>query len=72
MLKKDEIEVEGIVTENLPNTAFRVETADHKQYLCSLSGKMRMNRIRILPGDKVKFVITPYDQERGRIVYRTK
>ncbi len=72
MLKKDEIEIEGIVTENLPNTTFRVETADKKQYFCTLSGKMRMNRIRILPGDRVKMVITPYDPARGRIVYRTK
>lgn len=72
MLKKDEIEIEGIVSENLPNTTFRVEGPDKKEYLCTLSGKMRMNRIRILPGDKVKFVVTPYDAERGRIVYRTK
>lgn len=72
MLKKDEVELEGIVVESLPNTTFRVETADQKQYLCTLSGKMRMNRIRVLPGDKVKFVVTPYDPARGRIVYRTK
>ena len=72
MLKKDEIEVEGIVLENLPNTTFKVETADKKTFLCTLSGKMRMNHIRILPGDRVKFVVTPYDQEKGRIVYRTK
>lgn len=72
MLKKDEIEVEGVVIENLPNTTFRVEAVDGKQYLCTLSGKMRMNRIRILPGDKVKFVVTPYDQTKGRIVYRLK
>ena len=72
MLKKDEIEIEGIVSENLPNTTFRVSGADNKEYLCTLSGKMRMNRIRILPGDKVKLVITPYDAERGRIVYRIK
>jgi translation initiation factor IF-1 len=71
MLKKDETEIDGIVLENLPNTMFRVE-AGGKPYLCTLSGKMRMNHIRILPGDKVKFVVTPYDLDKGRIVYRTK
>lgn len=72
MLKKDETEIEGTVTENLPNTTFRVETAEGKQYLCTISGKMRMHRIRILPGDKVKFVTTPYDPNKGRIVYRLR
>ena len=72
MLKKDEVELEGIVIENLPNTTFRVETPDKRQFLCTLSGRMRMNRIRILPGDWVKFVVTPYDPTRGRIVYRGK
>ncbi|PIV01545.1 translation initiation factor IF-1 [Candidatus Shapirobacteria bacterium CG03_land_8_20_14_0_80_39_12] len=72
MLKKDEIEIEGIVSEKLPNTTFKVEGLDKREYRCTLSGKMRMNRIRILPGDKVKFVVTPYDAEKGRIVYRTK
>lgn len=72
MLKKDEIELEGVVTENLPNTTFRVETADLRQYLCTLSGKMRIHRIKILPGDRVKFIVTPYDKEKGRIIYRNK
>ncbi|RJR24976.1 translation initiation factor IF-1 [Candidatus Microgenomates bacterium] len=72
MLKEGEVEKEGVVLENLPNTTFRIETADKKQYLCTLSGKMRMHRIRILPGDRVKFVVTPYDPERGRITYRLK
>lgn len=72
MLKKDEIELEGVVLENLPNTTFRVEMEDKGQCLCTLSGKMRINRIRILPGDRVRFVITPYDKARGRIVYRMK
>lgn len=67
-----ETEQEGIVLENLPNTNFKVEMADGKIVLCSLSGKMRLNRIRILPGDRVKFVTTPYDQLRGRITYRLK
>lgn len=70
MLKNNEIEAEGFVLESLPNTMFRVATKDGKQCLCTLSGKMRMNRIRILPGDKVRYVITPYDETRGRIVYR--
>jgi len=72
MLKKDETEIEGIVSENLPNTMFRISGNDGKEYLCTLSGKMRINHIRILPGDKVKFIITPYDPEKGRITYRTK
>lgn len=72
MLKKDEVEVEGVVSENLPNTTFRVEIGDGRECLCTLSGKMRMNHIRILPGDRVKLVITPYDQTKGRIVYRMK
>lgn len=72
MLKKNEIEKEGTVSENLPNTLFRVQTGEGDRYLCSLSGKMRMAHIRILPGDRVKFVVTPYDSKRGRIVYRTK
>ncbi|MGI5826660.1 MAG: translation initiation factor IF-1 [Patescibacteria group bacterium] len=72
MLKTDETELEGVVLENLPNTTFRVETADGKQYLCTLAGKMRMNRIRILPGDRVKFIVTPYDPVKGRIVYRLR
>lgn len=72
MLKQDEIEKEGIVLENLPNTTFRVETEDGNRYLCTISGKMRMHRIKILPGDTVKFVVTPYDLTKGRIVYRGK
>lgn len=72
MLKKGEIESKGVVLENLPNTTFKVETEDKKQYLCTLSGKMRMHRIHILPGDGVIFVITPYDPAKGRIVYRVK
>lgn len=72
MLKKDEVEVEGVVLENLPNATFKVEREPGRQCLCTLSGKMRMNHIRILPGDRVRFVITPYDETRGRIVYRMR
>ncbi|HLD26912.1 MAG TPA: translation initiation factor IF-1 [Patescibacteria group bacterium] len=65
--------VEGCVTENLPNTLFRVKLDSQyndKNILCYLSGKMRKNYIKILPGDKVRIEITPYDLEKGRIVYR--
>ncbi len=72
MLKKDEIEVEGIVLENLPNATFRVEREGGQRYFCILSGKMRINHIRILPGDRVRFVVTPYDETKGRIIYRMK
>jgi len=72
MLKKDEIEIEGTITENLPNTTFRVETADGRQILCVMSGRMRLHHIRVLPGDRVRVVITPYDQGKGRIIYKLK
>ncbi|MDO8551603.1 MAG: translation initiation factor IF-1 [bacterium] len=65
-------EVEGEVTEALPNTFFRVKLDDGRVVLCHLSGKMRKNYIRILPGDRVKLEMTPYDQEKGRITYRYK
>lgn len=70
---KDEnvVVVEGEVTENLPNTLFRVKLFNsEKVLLCYLSGKMRKNYIKILPGDKVRIEVTPYDVDRGRIVYR--
>lgn len=70
-MKSDVIIVEGEVIENLPNTLFRVQLNDSdKVLLCYLSGKMRKNYIKILPGDKVKVELTPYDLERGRIIYR--
>lgn len=70
-MKTDVIVVEGAVVENLPNTLFRVQLNDSdKVILCYLSGKMRKNYIKILPGDKVKIELTPYDLERGRIIYR--
>lgn len=65
-------EVDGEVLENLPNTLFRVLLVDGRNTLCTLSGKMRMNYIKILPGDKVKVEMTPYDDTKGRIVYRSK
>ncbi len=70
-MKDNVIVVEGEVVENLPNTMFRVKlTAGDKVILCYLSGKMRKNYIKILPGDRVRVEITPYDLNRGRIVYR--
>ncbi|MGB9707624.1 MAG: translation initiation factor IF-1 [Microgenomates group bacterium] len=70
-MKENIIVVEGEVIENLPNTLFRVKVKDtDKVILCYLSGKMRKNYIKILPGDKVRVEITPYDLNRGRIIYR--
>jgi len=70
-MKDNVLVVEGEVVENLPNTLFRVKLKDsQKVILCYLSGKMRKNFIKILPGDKVKVEMTPYDLERGRIIYR--
>ncbi|RIK11399.1 MAG: translation initiation factor IF-1 [Acidobacteria bacterium] len=73
MAKKEEaIEIEGTVIEPLPNAMFRVELANGHKVLATISGKMRMNYIRILPGDRVLVALTPYDLSRGRIVYRYK
>lgn len=70
-MKDNVLVVEGTVEENLPNTLFRVKLQDaEKVILCYLSGKMRKNYIKILPGDKVRIEVTPYDLNRGRIVYR--
>lgn len=72
MSKEDVIEVEGIVTEALPNTMFNVELENGHKLLAHISGKLRMNYIKILPGDKVKVELSPYDLTRGRIVWRGK
>ncbi len=72
MSKSDVIEVEGIVIEPLPNAMFRVELDNGHKVLAHVSGKIRMNFIRILPGDKVTVELSPYDLTRGRIVYRYK
>lgn len=72
MAHQGSIEVEGKVLESLPNTLFRVELFDGKIILCHLSGKMRMNFIKILPGDKVRVEMTPYDDSKGRITFRIK
>jgi len=72
--KEKGIEVEGTVLENLPNARFRVklDEGDGMELLAHVSGKMRMNYIRILPGDRVRVELSPYDLTRGRIVYRYK
>ena len=70
--KEDAIVLEGTVVEPLPNAMFRVELENGHKVLAHSSGKMRMHRIRILPGDKVQVEITPYDLNRGRITYRYK
>ena len=72
MPKEDAIEVEGTVVEPLPNAMFRVELESGHRVLAHVSGKMRMNFIRILPGDRVKVELSPYDLTRGRITYRFK
>ena len=72
MSKADIIEVEGTVLEKLPNAMFRVKLENDHEILAVISGKLRMNYIKILPGDKVTVVISPYDLSRGRITWRGK
>ena len=72
MSKEQGIQVEGTVSEALPNASFRVELENGHRVLAHISGKMRMNFIKILPGDKVTVELSPYDLSRGRIVYRYK
>ena len=72
MAKEDAIEVEGTVVEALPNTMFRVELANGHKILANITGKLRMNYIRIVPGDKVTIEMSPYDLTRGRITWRCK
>ncbi len=71
-MKEEAIEVEGTIIEALPNARFRVELENGHRVLAHVSGKMRMYFIRILPGDKVKLELSPYDLTKGRIVYREK
>ena len=72
MSKVDVIEVEGVVTEKLPNTTFLVKLENGHQIVAHISGKLRMNFIRIIPGDKVKIAMSPYDLSKGRIIWRDK
>lgn len=72
MAHQGNIEIEGEVVECLPNTLFRVKLSNNQIVLCHLSGKMRLNFIRIMPGDRVRIEMTPYDMTKGRITYRLK
>jgi translation initiation factor IF-1 len=72
MAKEDLIEVEGVIAEALPNAMFRVQIDNGHIVLAHISGKIRMNFIRILPGDRVKVELSPYDLSRGRITFRCK
>lgn len=72
MSKADVIEVEGVVVEKLPNAMFKVELENKQVVLAHISGKLRMNFIKILPGDKVTIELSPYDLTKGRIIWRDK
>ena len=72
MSKEDVIEVEGVVSEALPNTLFKVKLENGHEVLAHIYGKLRMNYIKILPGDKVKVELSPYDLTKGRITWRAK
>ncbi len=72
MARDDIIELEGVVLKTLPNAMFKVKLENEHEVLAHISGKMRMHYIKILPGDKVTVQFSPYDLNRGRIVYRTK
>lgn len=72
MDKEDVIRLDGVVLEQLPNAMFKVELESKKHVLAHISGKMRMNFIKIIPGDKVTLEMSPYDLTKGRIVYRYK
>ncbi|MCD8342578.1 MAG: translation initiation factor IF-1 [Clostridiales bacterium] len=72
MSKEDMIELEGVVIEALPNAVFKVDIGKGHTILANISGKLRMNYIRILPGDKVTVQMSPYDLTRGRITWRSK
>ena len=72
MSKAEVVEIEGIVVEKLPNAMFQVELENGHRVLAHLSGKLKMNYIRILPGDKVTLELSPYDLTKGRIIWRDK
>jgi len=71
-MKQEKSFQEGVVTENLPNTLFRVRLDDGREILAHLSGRMRLHFIKVLPGDRVRVEMTPYDEMKGRIVHRLK
>ena len=70
MAKDDVLEVDGIITDSLPNATFKVKLGTGHELLCHISGKIRMHYIRIVPGDKVKVELNPYSLDKGRITYR--
>jgi translation initiation factor IF-1 len=70
--KDDTIKKDGIIAESLPNGFFKVQLEDNSEVLAHLAGKLRVFKIRILPGDKVTVELTPYDNKRGRIIFRKK
>ena len=72
MAKEEPIEIQGIVTQALPNVMFKVQTENGHEILAQLSGKMRKHYIRIVPGDSVKVALSPYDLNRGRIIFRER
>lgn len=72
MASKEKTEVEGVAIESLPNAMFRVKLANEQLVLCQLSGKMRQHHIKVMPGDTVRLEMTPYDQARGRIIFRLR
>jgi translation initiation factor IF-1 len=72
MAKDDVLEIDGVVTDSLPNATFKVKIETGHEILCHISGKIRMNYIRIVPGDKVKVEMNPYSLDKGRITYRYK
>lgn len=72
MSKSDYVEAEGIVTEAMPNTTFKVQLDNGYEITAHISGKLRMNYIKILPGDKVRLELSPYDLTKGRIIWREK
>jgi translation initiation factor IF-1 len=72
MPKKDTLEYEGVITEALPNAQFRVQLTNGHQVLAYLSGKMRTNFVRVVPGDKVRVVLSEYDLNQGRIIWRVR
>ena len=71
-MKQDKTFMEGVVLENLPSTLFKVKLDDGREILAHLSGKMRLHYIKVLPGDRVRVEMTPYDETKGRIVHRLK
>ena len=72
MVHQGSMEMEGVVRESLPNTLYRVDLGNGNIVLCHLAGKMRLHFIKILPGDRVRIEMTPYDKTKGRIVFRMK